>query len=262
MKIKELITERQVTPYDRREESIDDMMEKVFTNCKEAVSSGFLEFPIWRGFKSLTQPFFYLDPSKGERMSQNTTNHYTSLMDNSPYMKGWPKRSKSFIASSGTSYAGAFGNPYMIIPFDGVDIAVCPETDLWQTPVSIPELGKKYSRGDSHRDLSDLNDWLYNTLGFSSARFEDMVTMSKTEEFAKNVAYYISPDVDPSKVIPALQKALSPQKTGFRLMSIAEYAQERPKNKEVWFSGPCYAISIDFLVANNLYDRWNGTPKF
>ena len=222
----------------------DDIMEKLFTHCNEAISFGFLKFPIWRGFRSLNEPFKELDSSVGERESQNTSNHYTLLLDNSPYMSGWPKRSKSFICTSDPSYASGYGKIYMLIPFDGVKIAVCPYRDFWFTPLKLPEFGHQYG-GDYHCDMSGFTEWL-DSLGLPATSFEDMVSYTLTDNFMRNIADYKA-NIPPQKFIPYLQMRLQPKLTRLKLMTIPEYAAAKPKQREVWFSGPCYAIKADFL---------------
>ena len=268
MKIKEIITEEQVSPYTKEKLDPDVIMEKLFTDCSEAVSSGFLDFPIWRGFKSLGVKFAKLDPSQGERKSQNTSNHYTMLMDNSPYMKGWPKRGRSFICSSGYSYPSSFGSVYMMIPFDGVKIAVCPYRDLWATPLSFPEFNRKYGKPDYYTgDWSDFNYWLEARLGIKSTSFKDMIAYTKTYGFREILEYNVAPaslPVQPENFIPYLQQRLSPKNTGLKLMSIPQYAAKKPDDREVWFSGPCYAISRDIVqnIARHLLPGYSPQSNY
>jgi hypothetical protein len=138
MKIHEIITEAEVTPYKFNtfeETQIDSVIEQLKEKCSVALS--IFSTPIWRGFQNHTQPIVIADPSTGVRKSQNTTNYFTSLIDSSPYMKGWPKRSKSFICST-SNYAGEFGKTYAIFPVDNARIAVCPGFDIWEIDSQLP----------------------------------------------------------------------------------------------------------------------------
>ena len=239
MKINEILFEAQVTPYTAIVGDVKDFPQDLQKYCSEALSIGFLDFPIWRGFRDIYEEYYYLDPSTGVRKSQNTSNHYTILMDNSPYMKGWPKRSNSFISSSGTRYAGGFGEMYMLVPYNGTKIAVCPDTDFWDTPIEVPELHFYSSNG---RGMDALNYFLKTQLGLKSDSFQSMIESTKTPEFEEKLQV-LTTYCKPHEVIPLLWKHLAPAVNGLRLLSMSEYVSERPVDKEVWFSGPCLGIT-------------------
>ena len=61
--------------------------------------------------------------------------------------------------------------------------------------------------------------------------------------------------VPPKNFIPVIQKALSPQETGFQLMTMSEFINNRPQNKEVWIGGPVIALRKD------MYDLFLSTAN-
>ena len=77
--------------------------------------------------------YIYVDPSKSKqlRVSANTDNYYTLVIDNSPEWKDYPKRSKSLICSTDRGYADSFGEVYRVYPINGAKIGVCPGDDIW-----------------------------------------------------------------------------------------------------------------------------------
>ena len=244
MRAKEFLKEAQVTPYQHEDLEVAKAVEVLNTYCRQSLALVQQDKPIWRGMDGHDAEIVMIDPSTGERKSQNTTNHYTQLMDNSPYFKGWPRRSKSFICSSGRSYAAAFGSTmYTIFPYDGVKIAVCPERDLWDSQITVPEFGDSF-HGNSYRaSASDFNSWLHGILRLPPD-YEGMVAEinDPTSIACRKAAVY---GIEPNQIMPILQKALSPEKIGFKLYSIQEYVAADLPDNELWISGPVIAIRGD-----------------
>ncbi|NPV12905.1 MAG: hypothetical protein HPY57_14130 [Ignavibacteria bacterium] len=90
--------------------------------------------------------YFYSDPKTLNRKSSDCYNYYTLIIDNAPEWKDYPKRSKSFICTLGTSHIE--GNRYYVIPKDDSKWGVCKKHDIF---VSFDDL--KYDAGQFTRDL-------------------------------------------------------------------------------------------------------------
>ena len=79
--------------------SIEDAVEHCIMYCQDFINNP----KVIDRYLSDTDPdknvCFISDPIK--RRSRDNGNHYTLLMDNSPYWKGYPKRSESFICTMG-----------------------------------------------------------------------------------------------------------------------------------------------------------------
>jgi hypothetical protein len=241
MKIFE-ITEAVVKPYEFENLGVKRAVTLLNQHCKESLS--LIHNPIWRGMKNHNESILTIDPTTGERRSNNTSNYYTTLLDYSPYMKGWPLRSKSLICSTSHGYAINYGQQrYTIFPYDGVKIAVCPKQDIWETPIVLPEFGRRFAGG---RGLSDFNEWLCYDLGFTWSDWKGMQAEVLTPAFQKRINADLHPNfkgkVTGPQFIDIIQRAFRPEQTGFELMTIAEFAQKNPSNKEVWIGGPVVAI--------------------
>ena len=271
MKSTEFITEKEIKPYQSEVLDVDRAVAALNQHCSKSIVMA--QYPLWRGMKNHTEEIIVIDPSTGERQSQNTSNHYTQLIDNSPYYAGWPKRSKSLVCSSGFTYASAFmpsssvfddgpvtGGTYAIFPFDGVKIAVCPRKDLWDTPVALPRIGADY--GTAFNPFDNLNDFNY----LLRARFQlpadytGMLARTQTSEFSSDLISFqslrnVKNPISAEDFIPYIQKAMSPKATGMKLMSASQYASYKPANRECWVGGPVIAIRRDmfdkFLSAIN-----------
>lgn len=194
-----------------------------------------------------------VDPSKTERVSQNTSNHYTVLFDNHPEMKNYPKRSRSFIASTSKNTAEGFaadknGNyskdkVYALIPFDGVKIGVVNKGDMWSTIIKL--FGAK-------SDVSGFNMAFDEELGIKPTmegfmKF-DKLLKDRNPKAVKAVVglYKQSTGKEPDEKVfdnfmQMIWDAYSPKKTGFKLYTANNY-QEPSRASEVWIGGKCIAI--------------------
>lgn len=69
-------------------------------------------------------------PSSHERVSRNTENYYTLIIDDT--WDNFPKRNKSLICSTTSSRAKEYDEVYRIIPLDGNALfGVAPKSDMW-----------------------------------------------------------------------------------------------------------------------------------
>jgi len=251
MKSTDFLNEAEVTPYQFKDLPVKKAVALLNEHCRQSLAM--IHNPLWRGMRNHDKPIVMIDPSTGERKSQNTSNYYTELIDNSPYFEGWPKRSKSLVCSSSQdysdSYAGADGL-YALFPYDGVPIAVCPDEDIWATPVTMPGLGLSY--GPSEDSLNEFNHFLRYSLNLPSS-FKDMVKVVKSPRFSDDLENWRSQllpaeqreVVTPETFIDYVQYHLSPRECGFRLMTIAQFAKFPPDTKECWVGGPVIAIRAD-----------------
>ena len=117
---------------DKRSKSIteDEAISLLNKHCRQAMNNFFVGHPIYRGLKN-NNYYLWIDPSDFERKSANTKNYYTLLIDNSPYWKDYPKRSKSIICTMDNNTAIEYGHDYIVFPYDGAKIGICPQEDFW-----------------------------------------------------------------------------------------------------------------------------------
>jgi hypothetical protein len=78
--------------------------------------------------------YLYIDPLKGGfRNSIEDTNIHLDLLSNLPSWKEYPKYERCVIGGS-PGAVGSYGDSiYEVIPFDGVKIAVCPTSTIWES---------------------------------------------------------------------------------------------------------------------------------
>lgn len=99
----------------------------------------------------------FADTSKlPARMSRNTLNYYTHIINDSPEWKGFPRR--QIIA---TGYKDPFTrggrDEFIIFPYDSVVIGECPQADIWY---SFPIIST--SMGAEAEELNDFIRYLLN----------------------------------------------------------------------------------------------------
>jgi hypothetical protein len=129
MKLKQYLKES-------RSDSIEkfEAIDYIKKNCKKALDRVKKGDIIYRGMRQDSDnTYLFIDPTKGNpRVSANTSNHTTLIIDNSPKWKSYPKRSRSIICSTDKAYTHGFGNmTYIVFPYDSCTYGVCPTTDIW-----------------------------------------------------------------------------------------------------------------------------------
>lgn len=108
------------------EEEFNQILKSSCKNWTKAKTS------LYRGQKDLGA-YVYTDPRDTHRRSIDDVNIHVELMDNLPCWEGYPKYSSSVIGVSDRSFAERYGRIYEVIPFDNIDIAICPESTIWDS---------------------------------------------------------------------------------------------------------------------------------
>jgi len=220
--------------------------------AKDLIYRG-LQVHLGRGSSDHPEVFF-VQPSKHERASANTTNFYNMMLSNFPSWKNYPKRNKSLICTTDFYRAGDYGFVYYVIPKDGSKIGICDEGDIWNSfakvsdPVGLNDMLSHIFR-DFFRIHVDDTDWndivkgfqmidkdrdgvINSTLSDKSFRYvipEEMwddYRIGKWATFEKMMEWYFDPDAN-----------------GFRVVTVGS---PLPGNVEVWTSGDSILIHKDY----------------
>lgn len=124
---------KDMSHYRKKIDSEDEIVKLIREKCD-------ISNYLYRGFED-DGDYYIIDGSKGKRVSKNTTNYYTVILDhifkNEPQYKGFPLRSESIICSTSKKTASNYGNVYVILPFKGVDIGYIGSDDIWRSYVNI-----------------------------------------------------------------------------------------------------------------------------
>jgi hypothetical protein len=246
MKINDIIFEYNIKAPLKKELTFDEALAFIKKNCNQAYQN-FGKNTLFRGSKNLDpNKCYYLDYSKGKRKSQQVSNHYTILMDESPYYKNYPKRRSSIICTTNISQTTNYGETFAIYPIDNTVIAVCPEYDIWYTRLAYKRYGL--------RTWHCLTEFL-EFLGVKEKPIKIMQQQIENDPVVKeNFIDYLDIenikikeekiDEELKNIIPYLIKSMRPDLCKFKLISTQN---KLPKDKELWFSGPCIAVPLKFL---------------
>lgn len=145
--------------------SMEEALKLLKTKCKKSLWMVEENKPIYRGEAKIRTisgeaNSYTVDTSATERMSTNTNNIYTEIFDSHPKMKSFPKRSRSFIASTSKSKAFEFANRdglFSIVPFDTAKIGVVGKRDIWDVGKKVEIFNREFDAlSESNRMLEEL----------------------------------------------------------------------------------------------------------
>jgi len=238
--------------------NMDEAAQIIKKNCRKAWRR-FTEDKqgLFRGHVSIRSDFGYVEPSKFNRKSANTDNHYTLWIDNSKQWSKFPKRSQSLICSS--SLDGAYGTMderYLVLPYDNSSIGLCPASDFWDS-----FKGYYTTIADVNYELSELynrligekkyiaKDW--NTLRDSVMRIDEMWANmnsdARIEFFNKTSNQLLTYMVDHDKSCSEmLNEILKPYK--FKLI-VAGGALPKNDDRECWTDGNSILVGYDIYTS-------------
>jgi len=227
---------------------------------------------ITRGMKITDDPekIFVIDPKLHTRISANTTNHYTLLIDNSERWKHYPNRSHSLICKGGSEYS-SYGRTYRVVPLTNANLGICSQGDFWW---SFPYLKSKgffdmddlnsFLEGqhisddnieDLYRDL-DNRDWV-SICGKGKSLLQKKV-WSNNEKLKEGLAKLLRKGKTMREI---LDEWLDPVKNNFNLLDYTEYDNTFSGDyREVWTDAKCLLIPTDVFEIdgdNNINKKAN-----
>ena len=224
-----------------REEALKEVQK-----CSDALS--FADTPITRGMTG-SEEFYILHGEAGSRASTNTNNIYTIILSELLGKKGYPRRSASIICANytGRYYASSYGESYRILPNNGVAIGVCPEIDMFATPIKFA--GKEMT-------IVELNDIIGDLLNFAGKKVTNTTTY---DDLISNIAYSLELAKNSNPPYPHLDKftGVTPKNSRVVIETVyknAKFSLATPATSEIfndgnphelWIGGPCLAIRED-----------------
>lgn len=258
MRFKSFINESRGKSYfypDDRGEIIDIIK----TKCKNALNDAKKGYIIYRGM-DFKGDMYVIDPKKGTRKSANTPNYYTWIIDHDKKWKDYPKRSKSIICSTSERKVEAYGDKYIVFPYDGSKIGVCPEDDIWDSFKN--SFGSSTYLGQVNREITLLTRKAnkFNKIPVTYAKFLDMLdvlrnhmkwvydnwgdlTIYDKEDYYSIMLWKIWDKKTPFD--KWLISKYDPKDNDFFIAkSVSEVFSKGKKDKEVWTDGVSVLLSI------------------
>lgn len=226
------------------------------TYCKNALWMLIEDRPIYRGdpdtgpHKALSKSgFAAVDTTATERKSQNTSNWYTLILDNHPDRKGFPLRSRCFIASTDknrardyTGWGSKSHNLIRVIPADDAKIGLVNQEDMWDTRVKL---------FGSTGDIESWNNCFGELLG-AKVSFESLVGFDKLlkagddaalKKFRKvfSLGEQTAKEIAAKGFLNEVMKAYSAESTGHQAVNTATMPHKY--SGEVWVGGKVVMIT-------------------
>ena len=216
-------------------EQYEHTWQKIQTLCSDALASYVQNnIGIWKGFdRMVCNDVIFTDPTASARKSKNTSNYYTLLLDNLPLWQAYPKRSRSLICSSSENVAqkySMFSTPYLILPFNGAKIGVCPKSDIWAS-------------FKHWRYLPEINDTLAR-LHISeqsyAAMIEDIYNHSDSLAMSLNIPA-LATAATTRDIINIFNDVMDPFSNNFELITTSDLSG-LDDSRECWTSSSAYMI--------------------
>jgi len=214
---------------------------------------------IYRGKHGTSSDYQLVTPGKGtQRMSRNTRNYYTLLMDNLPAWKFYPKRSRSIVCSTNKYKANEYGTLYVVLPYNKAKIGVCLQEDIWDSSyenfnINLMEfnifLQGLLTASTKQNNINFDKNWksLTNIFKDSEARIQSLSWYYKdNNQFVKKI---FEPIQNGKSYIEVLNKIINPNKLNIKL--------ETPKTInlknqiEVWVSK-----SSSILIKADIFETY------
>lgn len=99
-------------------------------NVMSKVNSG--KFMMYRGVPESKGQFQLGNTAWFKRVSKNTQNYYTKFISTSKNWKELPSRESAYVCTNKASVAEGYGNVFVVIPADDVQLAVITRHDMWK----------------------------------------------------------------------------------------------------------------------------------
>lgn len=249
MKINEILDKRSTILTDENE----IMFQDIHRNCSEALVALSKDKIIYKGLRNIRDDILLTDPKLKKRKSKNTENYYTLLFDNLPSWKEYPKRSRLLICSTSRSVASEYGNSYLVLPFNGAKIGVCPTMDMW---LSFLDYLKGKDLADFNYDLKKIllhepkNETNYRELLNSIFIYKNTIVKNMLY-LPDNIRHMLELATNIKDTQKALDELFNPNIAGFKVSNIHQIPP-RSESYEVWTDSKSYLINVNSMLYRNI----------
>lgn len=221
------------------------------TNCRNWSKS---KTSLYRGQVDLG-PYVYTDAKGTYRKSIEDINTHVELIDNLPSWDGYPKYSEAIIGSTINIVSG-YGRVYEIIPFDNIDIAICPKRNIWDSfsHTKLGEWGEDIYKIHHFLEYVGINGDIWNQIDNSTIEsalcsMDTISIMNKDDgyvyHFLSEASEYLKKDIDDltgSDCFKFINDYLfNPTVKGFNLVKYTS-GFEAPDDRQIWTNGPVLLI--------------------
>ena len=189
---------------------------------------------LYRGTKSDHRTYNIIEGQKGKRRSENTSNHYTEILDEliQDMNKEYPLRSASIIATTRENYAKKYGDVYSVIPYDDTWIGIVPSEDIWDLEL------------DGYKELIGIQNMneLFIKVGIHSSSISDIAEDIESLDSADFEKYFGKIFKSGESIEKQIREMYSPKALGLKFEQSKDY---KGSTGEVWIGGKCLLIKSD-----------------
>lgn len=228
---------------------------------------------IYRGSPS-DNKFIKINKTDSKRVSVNTDNYYTEILDNSIYWEDYPNRSNSLICTTSYTKASEYGNVFIIVPInENTEFALAPESDIWlsfnyalnQLKTIFKEESRVVHKHSDFENLAGFNNFLKYKFDLDKADYSDMKKRIKIDnEVIKRLGQstsweessFIFDEEDIKKLdnkygsfLKYIEYLLSPKWNNFKLVNYNKQII-LPNDNELWTDSEC--LLIDYSIFKKL----------
>lgn len=229
---------------------------------------------IYRGLNHTDSKYRYKAQMQfGSRVSANTDNYYTLIVDHDEDWADYPPRSASIICTNKSNVASGYGTTYVVLPAGDPLVGICSRVDYW---VSFPRLKNV---GGEHVGLSDLNliikrmanQWAHisnykpadyrhltqvleiidEQIAARNINWQDYVNSSTDWKMQEQAQLMLNTPEGP--LLQKLQWLLNPEANGFRHTHLSKMG-DLPSNHELWMHASIYMINTHLLPSDWMFD--------
>lgn len=244
---KRFLSESEVTPMANKSMSDTEALDYIKKHCSKSydafVKTGKVLYRGWRD----EIPVGLVRPQTGKRASENTSNFYTQLIDTNPANADYPDRQKSLICTTDYDKSSNYGNPSIVFPVDGAEIAVCPRADIWDIEASFPDVS--FDVGIFHMnepveyilDYFDITNVTYDAFEYAVDSIDDDSFRKLFIEMFPSVEGYSKSDIEEFK--RSWKNLYFLKDNNVKLVnSVRDISR---KSHECWFSDDCIVIDYN-----------------
>lgn len=121
------------------EENKEVAMDWVLKNCSEAISKYKKGFVIYKGMSHIGEMVLRTENHTKRKARYATYNLHTSLINEHPMFAEFPSR--EHVCSTNIDKALRYGHPYVVLPINGSEIGVLPNSDIYYSFLELNDAG-------------------------------------------------------------------------------------------------------------------------
>lgn len=239
--------------------SVDETVELIRQHASDCIPFLLDRKFIWRGITSqdartslVSTGAAISDPTLTTRKSIGGFNYYTILLDTHPDRSHFPKRSKSFIASTCHGVAKSYGSTQrgedvIVVPYNNVKIGAVNNDDIWQTRINL---------FGTHRNIEHFNQ-LFAQLGIQQSidgfkEFDRLLKQRHRLSVSKFMNIFSGASADSlDHFMDSIWSAYADVATGhtvYTTVDLPEQLFETDCTSELWIGGPVILVKESLML--------------